>query len=100
MKVEIGKIYSHPHVSVIYSHPPDYYRNLNLRPYIGTTAEDELFILLDTNISERNFICKVLTANGVVGWITIGDPNKIQKHESSVDISSVFPHEKNVYIDL
>jgi hypothetical protein len=71
MTIEIGKLYSCLHYRrAIFDSE---YRS----SYLGELAENSLFVVLEVKkVSSRDIFClKILTSNGIVGWIHIHPVN-------------------------
>lgn len=71
--MNIGSLYSYPlnrHV----------YVDLNsTTEYIDTVKENEPFVLLEIQELKWADAYKVLTINGIVGWIQIGYPERVKE---------------------
>jgi len=71
MTIEIGKLYSCLH------YRRAMFDSKNRTSYLGEVAENSLFVVLEAEkVSSRDIFClKILTSNGIVGWIHIHPVN-------------------------
>ena len=71
----VGKFYSYPISRNVYSD-----QLMGSRQQVDIISNNQPFIFLEKGKDVKwGEICKVLTANGIVGWIHVGYPDNIKE---------------------
>lgn len=74
MKLKVGGLYSYPN-------PRNIFKDCEGISSIGSMEADEPFVFLEKSMDEMKWVegYKVLTSQGIIGWIHIGYPEDLKE---------------------